>query len=127
MFKNCFFPSAIIEWNNLDPNLRNSKHVSVFKKKILYFIRRSPSSIFDCHNSKGIKLITRPRFGLSHLREHRFKHSFQDTILYVTVVKILSPLLTFSSTFPSLLMKDALASGLYVALIAHCWIVPIMI
>ena len=24
-FKNYFFPSAIIEWNNLDPSLRNSK------------------------------------------------------------------------------------------------------
>ena len=24
-FKNSFFPSAIIEWNNLDPNLRNSR------------------------------------------------------------------------------------------------------
>ena len=28
-----FFPSAIIEWNNLDPNLRNSKSISVFKEK----------------------------------------------------------------------------------------------
>ena len=28
-FKNYFFPSAIIEWNNLDPNLRNSKSISV--------------------------------------------------------------------------------------------------
>ena len=30
-----FFPSAFIEWNNLDPNLRNSKSISVFKEKIL--------------------------------------------------------------------------------------------
>ena len=30
--------------------------------------------------SKGIKLFTRLRLGLSHLREHKFKHSFQDTI-----------------------------------------------
>ena len=37
-FKNPFFPSAIIEWNNLDPNLRNSKSISVFKEKILNFI-----------------------------------------------------------------------------------------
>ena len=26
-FKNSFFPSAIIEWNNLDPNLRNSTSI----------------------------------------------------------------------------------------------------
>ena len=37
-FKKSFFPSAIIEWNNLDPNLRNSKSISVFKEKILNFI-----------------------------------------------------------------------------------------
>ena len=35
--KNSFFPSAIIEWNNLDPNLRNSQSISVFKEKILSY------------------------------------------------------------------------------------------
>ena len=40
----------------------------------------SPNSVFDIRNPKGIKLITRLRLGLSHLREHKFKHSFQDTI-----------------------------------------------
>ena len=79
-FKNSFFPSAIIEWNNVDPNLRNSKSISIFKEKILNFIRPSPNSFFDFHNSKGIKVITRLRLGLSHLREHKFKHNFQDTI-----------------------------------------------
>ena len=78
--KNSFFPSAIIEWNNLDPNLRNSKNISVFKEKILSFIRPSTNSFFGCHNPKGIKLITSLRLGLSQLREHKFKHSFQDTI-----------------------------------------------
>ena len=43
-------------------------------------MRPFPDSFFDCHNPKGIKLITRLRLGLSHLREHKFKHSFQDTI-----------------------------------------------
>ena len=42
-FKNYFFPSAIIEWNNLDLNLRNSKSISVFTEKILNFIRSSPN------------------------------------------------------------------------------------
>ena len=74
------FPSAIIEWNKLGPNLRNSKSISVFKRKILNFIRPSPNSFFDIHNPKGIKLITRLRLGLSHLREHKFKYSFQDTL-----------------------------------------------
>ena len=28
----------------------------------------------------GIKLVTRLRLGLSHLREHKLKHCFQDTL-----------------------------------------------
>ena len=71
-FKNYFFPSVIIEWNKLDHN--------VFKSNILKFIRPSSNSFFDCHNPIGIKYITRIRLGLSHLREHKFKHSFQDTL-----------------------------------------------
>ena len=35
---------------------------------------------FNCRNPKGIKFITRLRLGLSHLREHKFKHSFQDSL-----------------------------------------------
>ena len=29
---------------------------------------------------QGIKFLTRLRFGLSHPREHKFKHSFQDSL-----------------------------------------------
>ena len=46
------------------------------KEKILNFIRPSPNSLFDISNAKGIKLI---RLDLNHLREHKFKHSSQDT------------------------------------------------
>ena len=31
-------------------------------------------------NSKGIKFITKLRLSLSHLRENKFKHSFQDSL-----------------------------------------------
>ena len=34
----------------------------------------------ECHNAKGLKLITRLWLGLSHLRFHKYKHSFQDTL-----------------------------------------------
>ena len=76
-FKNSFFPSTIIEWNNLDPNLRNSD--GTFKNPIVKFIRPSPNSVFECHNSQGIKFLARLRLGLNHLLEHKFKHSFQDS------------------------------------------------
>ena len=79
-FKNFFHLSVIIEWNNIDPNRRNSKSISVFKEKILSFTQPSPNSVFDIRNTKAIKLITRLRISLSHLREHKLKHSFQDTL-----------------------------------------------
>ena len=64
----------------IDPNLRNSKGISVFKEKLLTFIQPSPNCLLKIHNPKEIKLITRLRLGLSHLREYKFKHKFQDTI-----------------------------------------------
>ena len=35
---------------------------------------------YNCHNPRGICLITRLRLGLSHVREHKYKHGFQDTL-----------------------------------------------
>ena len=79
-FKNSFFPSTIIEWNNLDPHLRKSENFSSFKSNILKFTRPSPNSVYNCHNPREICLITRLRLDLSHLREYKFKHDFQDTL-----------------------------------------------
>ena len=79
-FKNAFFPSTIIEWNNLDPTLQNSKSFVVFINSILKFIRTSPNNVFDCDNHKSIRLITRLLVGLSHLCEHKFKHNFWDCL-----------------------------------------------
>ena len=76
-FKNYFFPSTIIEWNNLDSNIRNSESLAIFKKRILAFIRPSTNSTFHCHCPDSLKLITRLRLGLSHLRFRKFKHNFQ--------------------------------------------------
>ena len=46
------------------------------------FIRTSPNSIFNCHSPKVIKFLSRLRLSLSHLREHKFKHNFQDALNY---------------------------------------------
>ena len=72
--------STAIEWNKIDKNIRKSKSLNIFKKSILKFIRPSQNRVYNCHNPKGYKLLTRLRVGLSHLREHKFKHSFQDTL-----------------------------------------------
>ena len=79
-FKNSFFLLTIIEWNKLDHNIRNSSSFNIFKKSILKFIRPSANSFFNCRNPKGTKFIRRLRLGLNHLRECKFKHSFQDSL-----------------------------------------------
>ena len=98
------------------------------RKKILNFIQRFSNYVFDICNPKEIKLITRLILGLIHLREHKFKHSFQD---------LLNPLCNcgqdidsttyFSLHCLSFLMKEALSSALYVPFIVNYWILPIMI
>ena len=37
-------------------------------------------SVFDINNPHDLKLFTRLRLGLSHLRYHKFGHNFQDCI-----------------------------------------------
>ena len=79
-FRNSFLPSAVIQWNKLDNNIQNSESVRAFKKQILKFFRPSPNSTFNLHNPHGIKLPTILRVGLSHLREHKFRHNFQHSL-----------------------------------------------
>ena len=54
--------------------------MNIFKKSLLTFIRPSGSSVFNCHNLRGVKLLTRLRLRLSHLPEHKLKHGFQETL-----------------------------------------------
>ena len=57
-----------------------TREVSKFLKNLLNFIRPCSNSIFNIHNPYRIKLLTRLRLGLSHLRDHKFRHCFQDTL-----------------------------------------------
>ena len=79
-FANSFFPYTIKEWNNLSPEIRKSASYEVFKNSLLKFLRPSPNSLFNVSVSLGIKILTRLLLGLSHFREHKFNHNFQDTI-----------------------------------------------
>ena len=79
-FKNSFFPSTIGEWNGLDMAVRSSASVSAFKSSLLKVIRPLPNRLIYVNNPIGLKLLTRLRLGLSHLREHKFKHNFLDSL-----------------------------------------------
>ena len=78
-FENSFFLLILQEWNNLDRNI-NLREL-IFSRTIISYSLFDPfCSIFDNNNKKGIKLMTRLLLGLSHVCEHKFKHSFQDCL-----------------------------------------------
>ena len=79
-FRDSFFPSTITEWNKLDRDIRNSDSLKVFKLSLLKFVGPVGNSVFKINNPYGLKLLTRLRLGLSHLRYHKFRHNFQDCI-----------------------------------------------
>ena len=60
-FRNSFFPSTLIEWDNIDKN---------FSVSVLKFKRASTSNTFNCLIPKRINSFT--RLGLSHLQDHKF-------------------------------------------------------
>ena len=79
-FKNPFFPSVIIEWNKLDPEIQNALSLNIFKKNILKFVRSTANSTIGCHKLEGIRYLIRLRLVLSHVHEHKFKNYFQDAL-----------------------------------------------
>ena len=103
------FASIITEWNNLDLLFRKSESFSVFKTNILKFIQPSSISVYKGHNPRGSCLITilGLSLNLSHLRENKFKHSFQDTINPLCSCRndVESPQNIFSATVPNLLIN----------------------
>ena len=106
---NITFSKAIIEWNKLDPAIRNVKSLGIFKSNIFKFFRPTPRSFFNCYNHKEIRLMARLRLGLSHLREQKFNRNFQNCINPLcSCVWISNQRLTFFSTVPYLMIKESL-------------------
>ena len=76
--KNSFFPSALIDWFQLDIAIRNSESVAIFKSRLQSFIRPIQSDVYHIFDPMGLKFLTHLRLDLSHLNERRFRHNFQD-------------------------------------------------
>jgi len=79
-FKFSFFPFTLHEWFKLDGNIRNSESISIFKSKLLTYIRPIQNTVYNIFDPTGLKFLTRLRLGFSHLNEHKFRHNFQDCI-----------------------------------------------
>ena len=79
-YRNTFFPFCISQWNSLDSRLRDLPSLSCFKSALFEFFRPKSSPTFRIDDHRGFILLTRLRVGFSHLREHKFRHGFQDTL-----------------------------------------------
>ena len=80
LFRNSFLPFTVNEWNKLDSDIKVSISYAIFLKKLLAFIRPVGNSIYDIYGPFEVRLINRLRLGISHLREHKFRHNFADTV-----------------------------------------------
>ena len=63
----------------IDTSICQAPSYSVFRKALLDFIRPYLYT-FGTNYVSDLKSLTRLRIGFSHLREHKFKHNFQDTL-----------------------------------------------
>ena len=80
LFSNSFLPQTIREWNKLDTSICQAASYSVFYKALLDFIHPTAKSTIGTNDVSDLKLLARFRVGFSHLREHKFKHNFRDTL-----------------------------------------------
>ena len=79
-FSNLYLPQEIREWNKLDTSISQARSYSVIRKALLDFIWQTANRFFRTDDVCGLKVLTRLTVGFSHLREHIFKHNFQDTL-----------------------------------------------
>ena len=49
-FKASFYPHCLLEWNKLDPEIRTSPIVGIFKKKLCAQIRPPANSVYGIHD-----------------------------------------------------------------------------
>jgi len=75
-YKRTFFPDCYNEWEILDPSIKNSFNLNIFKSKLMKTLRPAKKGYFGITDRHGIKQISRLRVGHSDLRAHRFPKSF---------------------------------------------------
>ena len=79
-FKYSFFPCTLSDCFNLYVSIRSSESISIFKSKLLSFIRPVQNNIFNIFDPQRLKLLTPLRLGFSHLNQHRFRRNFKECV-----------------------------------------------
>ena len=98
----------------------HGKIFSLVSHKLRYWVQ-----FYSIFLNKKIKCLTQLRFGLSHLREHKFKHNFWDPFNpvcnYGFDIKHLRDI--SSVTVPSTQIRVTFFRALLKMLNVNCWII----
>ena len=78
-FRATFLPYCTKEWIQLNDDIK-IESIKKFKKTLIKVIRTKENSVFGVSDIYGTKLLTRLKLNFSHLNEHKFRHSFNNTI-----------------------------------------------
>ena len=79
-FKNSFYPDCLPEWNTLDPEIRLSLSLNIFKTKLAKLNRPTPKLVYGIHDPKGLAILTQLRVGLRKLNYYKYRHNFQPFV-----------------------------------------------
>ena len=79
-YKASFFPDSLVEWSKLDPEIRQSPSINVFKSRLLSLIRPPSTYFFGIYDQQGLAFLTQLRVGLSKLSYHNFTDNFRESI-----------------------------------------------
>ena len=111
-FQSTFYPDCLPEWETLDPEIRESCSVNVFKKQLLRLTCLPSKSVYGIHDPKRLSILTQLHVGLSKLNFHKFKHNIWDTINKMMVFRIRNtfccsamPMIHASAIFLTALMQ----------------------
>ena len=75
-FSDSFFPSCIVDWNELDEKLKKA----INKKSFVKLVRPPKRNNFKILDKIGLKYLTQLRVGLNDLKRCKFNHNFDYTI-----------------------------------------------
>ena len=78
-FLHSFFPDATKNWNNIITDFKDLPTFEALKKHLISLYRPTIRSTFNIH-SPQLRYIFQLRVGLSHLRHHKKRHKFADTL-----------------------------------------------
>ena len=75
-FSNSYFTNTVYEFNLLESEIKDSKTISQFKRRLLSLRRPVNRPVFMKSSAKAVKHLTQLRLHFSPLNAHRFRHNF---------------------------------------------------